>query len=56
MKNFGLIAMCVLLIAVARFGLSIPLRIALVANAILIIIDIICSIWRFDDGREESKN
>ena len=38
------------------FGLSVPLRVAIGANAIVILIDIIRRIRRLHNGTEEEKN
>lgn len=56
MKNFWFITLCALLIIAASIGLNIPLRIAIIANAILISIDIIKQIWRFYNGTTKKKN
>lgn len=56
MKKIWLITLCALLILAALLGLNIPLRIAIGANAVLILIDLIRKIWRSRNGRTEEKN
>lgn len=40
-KNFWFIALCALLIIAVNAGLSVPIRIAIAANALFIIFDVI---------------
>ncbi len=54
MKKILLLTLCALLLIVAAFGLSIPVRILLGANAILLLIDVAKSIWGWSHGREEA--
>ncbi len=56
MKKFWFITLCAFLILASTIGLSIPLRIAIGANAILILIDLVRRIWRLKNGRTEEKN
>ena len=56
MNKIWLVTLCALLILVALFGLSIPLRIAIGANAILILADAIKRIFGGKNGRTEAKN
>ena len=52
MKNneFWFITLCVILILTANVGLNLPLRIALVANSVVILIDVIRGFRRSDNG------
>lgn len=52
-RRFWFISLCVLLIAAIRCGLNMPIRIALGANAIVIVIDIIKKVRAFY-GRDEA--
>lgn len=55
MKNFWFITLCVLLIFAAVFGLNFPLRVAIGANAILILMDVIRQIRRLYNGKTEKE-
>lgn len=55
MKKIWFISLCALLIIAAAFGLSVPLRVALGANAAVILIDITRRIWRLHNGTAEEK-
>lgn len=55
-NNFWTISLCVLLILAVNIGLNAPLRIAIAANAIIIIFDIAKDVWRFNDERRKEKN
>ena len=48
MKNFWFVTLCALLIAASAFGLSLPLRVAIAANAVLILVFIVRRLimWR----------
>ena len=54
-NKFWFISLCVLLILTASIGLSIPLRIALMANSILIFMDVIKGIRRLRNGYKEEN-
>ena len=56
MKKIWFISLCALLILATSFGLSVPLRVAIGANAIVILIDIIVRIRRLHNGTTEEKN
>lgn len=56
MKNFWFITLCVLLILSTNIGLSIPLRIAIIANAVIIFIEVAKQIRRLINGRNKEKN
>lgn len=55
-NNFWLVTLCVLLIVSANICLSIPLRIALGANAVVILIDVIKRARRLYDEQHNEKN
>lgn len=55
MMKFFLLSACALIVIASIVGLNIPLRIALVANAIIIIIDIIIKIWRRNNGKNRKE-
>lgn len=55
-KNFWFITLCVLLIISVYTGLNVYLRIAIAANAIVILLDVIKQLRRFTDGGREKKN
>ena len=54
MKNFWFVTLCALLIAASVLGMSLPLRVAIGANAVLILVFIVRSLvaWR----REANAN
>lgn len=54
-KNFWLITLCVFLIMASVLGLSIPLRVAIGLNAILIILDVLKDWRRIHRGRKEEN-
>ena len=56
MKKIWFISLCALLIFATSFGLNIPLRVAIGANAIIILVNIVRRIWRLHDGTAEEKN
>lgn len=55
-KNFWFITLCALLIISAYTGLNIYLRIAIGANAVVILAEVIRGIRRFTNGRKKEKN
>lgn len=55
-NNFWLITLCVLLILSTNIGLSIPLRIAIGANAVAILIDVRKGTRRLYNARRKEKN
>lgn len=54
-RNFWFISLCVLLILSANIGLNIPVRIALFANAVIIILDVIKSVRRLHNERFQEE-
>ena len=56
MKNFWWISLCALLIIASVIGWSISIRIAVGANAIVIAMDIVKTIWRWKKYGYEKKN
>ena len=54
-RNFWFISLCALLILSANIGLSIPVRIALFANAVVIILDVIKSVRRLHNERFQEE-
>lgn len=50
-RNFWFISLCVLLVLSANIGLSIPLRIAIAANAVVMILDVIKGVRRLHNER-----
>ena len=56
MKNFWFVSLCALLIILSVIGPSVPLRIAIAANAVLILMDVILQVRRFCNGRKKEKN
>ena len=55
-KNFWFITLCALLIISAYIGLNIFLRIAIAANAVVILSEVVMDIRRFSNGRKKEKN
>ena len=55
-KNFWFITLCALLIISAYTGLNIFLRIAIAANAVVILSEVVMDIRRFSNGRKKEKN
>lgn len=55
-KNFWFVSLCALLIISTYTGLNIFLRIAIAANAVVILAEVIGDIRRFINGRKEEKN
>lgn len=56
MKNFWFVTLCAFLIASLTIGMSLPLRIAIGANAVLIIMDAVRQMWRICRGRKKEEN
>lgn len=56
MKKNWIVTLCALLIFSVLFGLSVPLRIAIGANAILIFVNIVKRVRGAHNGRTEEKN
>lgn len=59
MKNnndFWFISLCALLVISARVGLDIYMRIAIAANAVVVLADVARQVWRFVNGNKEAKN
>ena len=56
MKDFWFITLCVLLIIASVIGWNIPVRIAVAANAVLILADVVCRIWRLHKNGKREKN
>ena len=55
-NNFWFITLCVLWILSANIGLSVPLRVALAANAIIILSDVFTRARRLYNERRKKKN
>lgn len=55
MKNFWFVTLCFFLIVANNTGMNIFLRIAIGANAILILLDVIKQIWRLKNGRNQEE-
>ncbi len=53
MRKFWLISLCVILVLVNIYGLNLPIRMALIAETVLISIDIISQVRRIRHGRTE---
>ena len=56
MKNFWWISLCALLVIASVIGWIIPVRIAVGANAIVILLDIIKTIWRYRNGGRKKED
>lgn len=56
LNNFWFISLCALMIISANIGLSIPLRIALAANAVIILLDVIKGVRRLSNERNKAEN
>ena len=55
--NFWIVTLCAFLIIVINVGWSIPMRIAITCNAIIILLDTIKQAWRlYREHREASNN
>ena len=56
LNHFWFISLCVLMIIAANVGLSIPLRIALAANAVIILFDVFKRARRLCNERSKEEN
>ena len=56
MKKFWFMTLCVFLLFVAHFGLTVPLRIAIGTNAALILLNIANCIFRGKYGNTKEEN
>lgn len=55
-NNFWFITLCVLWIWSVNIGLSVPLRIALAANAVVILLDVFTGARRLYNERRKKEN
>ena len=55
LNNFWFISLCALMIIAANVGLSIPLRIALAANAVIILLDVFKRARRLYNERSKEE-
>lgn len=56
-RKFEYVTLCALLLIALNVGLTIPLRIAIGLNAIVMLADVIKTIfWRKNDGNTEEEN
>lgn len=55
-NDFWLISLIALMVISACVGLNLPLRIALAANAAVVLIDVINQIRRIKNGRRKEEN
>lgn len=55
-NNFWFITLCVFLLLSANIGLTVPLRIAIAANAIVILIDILKAARRLYNEQHKKEN
>lgn len=55
-NDFWVISLIALMVISAVVGLNLPLRIALTANAIVVLIDVINRIRRIKNGRDKKEN
>ena len=55
MKKIWILSLCALLVLSVEIGLSVPLRIAIGANAMLILVDVAKRVWRYKDGSKEEN-
>lgn len=56
-RKFEYVTLCALLLIALNVGLTVPLRIAIGLNAIVMLADVIKTIfWRKDDGNTEEEN
>lgn len=55
-KNFWFITLCALLVISANVGLNVFLRIALFANAVVILIDVVERLRGLRNGSREKKD
>ena len=56
LNNFWFISLCALMIISANVGLTIPLRIALAANAVIILVDVFKKARRLYNERSKEEN
>ena len=56
LNNFWFISLCALMIISANIGLSIPLRIALAANAVIILLDVFKKARGLYNDRNKEEN
>lgn len=55
-NDFWVISLIALTVISAVVGLNLPLRIALTANAVIVLIDVINRIRRIKNGRSKEEN
>lgn len=55
-NDFWVISLIALMVISAVVGLNLPLRIALTANAVVVLIDIVNRIRRIKNGRDKKEN
>lgn len=55
-NDFWVISLVALIVLSTCIGLSLPLRIALTANAVIVLIDVINRIRRIKNGRGKEEN
>lgn len=53
-KNFWFLTLCVFLLFSVNMGLNIPLRVAIAANAVIILIDVVREARRLKNGGNEA--
>lgn len=56
MKNFWFISLCALLIIASFVDWVFPIRVAVAANSIVILLDVIRDARRFRNGRNKTEN
>ena len=56
MKNFWFISLCAFLIIAAVIGWDLWIRIAVGANALVILLDVAREVWRLYYGKRKEKN
>lgn len=56
-RKFEYVSLCSLLLIALNVGLTVPLRIAIGLNAVVMLADVVKTIfWRKNDGNAEEKN
>ncbi len=55
-NNFWFISLCAFLIISVNLGLSVPLQIAIISNALIILIDVFKEIRRLHNERHKAEN
>ena len=56
-RKFEYVTPCALLLIALNVGLTVPLRIAIGLNAVVMLVDVIKTIfWRKNDGNTEEEN